>query len=146
MNMPKSGKNLFLGGNMKVIYPVIFTETENGVLVYIPSLDGMTEGATLADAVDMARDYIANSLFDKNEKEFPAQSETADIEKSPFFTAGKTFVSLVDVDIDFFRMKEKSRNVRRNITLPEWLDNMAAEAHLNVSEITREALKTVLCV
>lgn len=47
---------------------------------------------------------------------------------------------------NIFLMKEKSRNVRRNITLPEWLDNMAAEAHLNVSEITREALKTVLCV
>ena len=116
---------------MKVIYPVIFTETEKEVLVYIPSLDGMTEGANLADAVDMARDYIANALFDKNEREFPVQAENADIEKSPFISAGKTFVSLVDVDIGFFRMREKSRNVRRNITLPEWLDTMATEAHLN---------------
>lgn len=131
---------------MKVIYPAIFTETKDDVLVYIPAFDGMTEGENLADAVEMARDYIANALFDKIEADFPAQQKDVDVKKSPFYENGKTFISLVDVDLDFFRAKEKSRNVRRNITLPEWLDAMATEAHLNVSEIARNALKQVLSV
>lgn len=131
---------------MKVIYPAIFTETKDDVLVYIPAFDGMTEGENLADAVEMARDYIANALFDKIEADFPAQQKDVDVKKSPFYENGKTFISLVDVDLDFFRAKEKSRNVRRNITLPEWLDAMATEAHLNVSEIARNALKQTLSV
>lgn len=131
---------------MKVIYPAIFTETKDDVLVYIPAFDGMTEGENLADAVEMARDYIANALFDKIEADFPAQQKDVDVKKSPFYENGKTFISLVDVDLDFFRAKEKSKNVRRNITLPEWLDAMATEAHLNVSEIARNALKQTLSV
>lgn len=131
---------------MKVVYPVIFTETNDNVLIYIPAFDGMTEGKDIADAVDMARDYIANALFDKIPSEFPAQNETADLNSSPFYENGRTFASLVDVDLDFFRMKQKSKNVRRNITLPEWLDAMANEAHINVSEVARNALKETLSV
>lgn len=131
---------------MKVVYPVIFTEANNEILVYIPAFNGMTEGKDIADAVDMARDYIANSLFDKAPSEFPVQKETADLNSSPFYENGRTFASLVDVDVDFFRMKQKSKNVRRNITLPEWLDAMADEAHLNVSEIARNAIKETLSV
>lgn len=131
---------------MKVVYPVIFTETNDNVLVYIPAFGGMTEGNDIADAVDMARDYITNALFDKIPSEFPAQNETADLNSSPFYESGRTFASLVDVDLDFFRMKQKSKNVRRNITLSEWLDAMANEAHINVSEIARNALKETLSV
>lgn len=131
---------------MKVVYPVIFTEVEKKVLIYIPSFNGMSEGENFADAIDMARDYIANALYDKTSSQFPLQSDFADIKESPFCENGKTFVSLVDVDLDFFRMKEKSKTVRRNITIPEWLDKMATAANINVSEISREALKSALCV
>ena len=43
-----------------------------------------------------------------------------------------------------FRKIEKSKNVRRNITLPEWLDDMAAKAKINVSAVAQNALKTEL--
>ena len=131
---------------MKVIYSVIFTETKNSVLVYIPALKGMTEGENIADAVEMARDYIANALFDRQTEDIPEQTDAAEIKDSPFYSEGKTFTSLVDVNLDYFRMIEKSKTVRRNITLPEWLDTMAEKAHLNVSEIARNALKEALCV
>ncbi len=131
---------------MKVIYSVIFTETKNSVLVYIPALKGMTEGENIADAVEMARDYIANALFDRQTEDIPEQTDVAEIKDSPFYSEGKTFTSLVDVNLDYFRMIEKSKTVRRNITLPEWLDTMAEKAHLNVSEIARNALKEALCV
>ena len=131
---------------MAVIYPVIFTETKdekNTVLVFIPDFDGMTEGYGIADAISMAKDYIGNRLCDKADAEFPKPTAIADVdtEKGAFADAGTSFVSLVDVDIDAFRRKEKSRMVRRNITLPEWLDTMATEAKINVSAVAQEALK-----
>ena len=102
---------------MNLIYPVVFTETndkENPVLVYIPDINGMTEGRDLADAISMAKDYICNSLFDKKDSELPAAKRIGEIV------------------------------LRRNITLPQWLDDMATTAKLNVSAITQSALKKEL--
>jgi len=134
---------------MNSIYPVIFTETndkENPVLVYIPDINGMTEGKDIADAIAMARDYICNSLLDKKDSEMPAAKRIDEInlKESPFFDSGKSFASLVDVDINAYRQKEKSKSVRRNITLPQWLDDMATTAKLNVSAIAQSALKKEL--
>lgn len=133
---------------MDEVYPVIFTETaEKGtVLVYIPSIEGMTEGENIADAIAMAKDYICNALFDKKDSEIPAAKkiDEIDLKSSPFYDCGKSFVSLVDVDLKSFRQREKSKSVRRNITLPQWLDDMASEANLNVSAIAQGALKKEL--
>lgn len=145
------GSNLFYGGNsfMTVIYPVIFTETKdkkNTVLVYIPDIDRTTEGYGTADAIAMAKDCIGNILFDVPNSEIPNASEidAVNASSSPFCNDGKTFVSLVDVNLDAFRQKEKAKSVRRNITLPQWLDDMATTAKLNVSAITQKALKNEL--
>ena len=132
-----------------VVYPVVFTQTKDEkdtYLVYIPDLDGATEGYGLTDAITMAKDYIGNALIDK--ADFPKASEidAVDVSKSEFASAGKSFVSLVDVDMNAFRLKNKSRSVRRNITLPEWLDDMANAAKINVSALVQEALKEKLGV
>lgn len=132
---------------MSIVFPVIFTETgdkKNTVLAYIPDVDGMTEGRGLADAIAMSKDYICNVLFDKTEIPVATDIEKIKVRKSPFFDAGKSFVSLVDVDLNAFRQKEKSKSVRRNITLPQWLDDMAKSANVNVSAITQIALKKEL--
>ncbi|MBP5442333.1 MAG: type II toxin-antitoxin system HicB family antitoxin [Treponema sp.] len=134
---------------MSSVYPVVFTETnekENPILVYIPDINGMTEGKDIADAIAMAKDYICNALFDKTNSEMPKPKriDEIDLKESPFFDAGKSFASLVDVDLEAFRLREKSKCVRRNITLPQWLDDMAAAARLNVSAITQNALKKEL--
>lgn len=134
---------------MNTIYPVIFTETndkENPVLVYIPDINGMTEGKDIADAISMAKDYICNFLFDKRDAEIPEAKriDEIDLKESPFFDSGKSFASIVDVDLAAFRLREKSKSVRRNITLPQWLDDMAASAKLNVSAIAQNALKKEL--
>lgn len=129
-----------------LVYPVVFTETKDEkdtVLVFIPDLNGMTEGYGLANAITMAKDYIGNSLYSKPDSDFPVPSEINAInpESSVFSEAGKSFVSLVDIDINSFRQRKKSKNVRRNITLPEWLDDMATNEKINVSAVTQNALK-----
>lgn len=134
---------------MTVIYPVIFTETKdkkNTVLVYIPDIDRTTEGYGIADAIVMAKDCVGNILFDVPNSEIPVASEidSVSVSSSPFCNDGKTFISLIDINLDAFRQKEKAKSVRRNITLPQWLDDMATAAKLNVSAITQKALKNEL--
>ncbi len=63
---------------MMTAYPVIFTrkrDAKDTYLVYIPDLDGATEGFGFADAINMARDYIGCTLYDKKEEDFPVPSD-----------------------------------------------------------------------
>ena len=44
---------------MKASYPVILTPAGRGYVVFVPNLNINTEGGTLAEALDMARDAIS---------------------------------------------------------------------------------------
>ena len=130
---------------MSIIYPVIFTAThdeKNTYLIYIPDLNGMTEGYGLGDAVNMARDYIGCTLYDKAEDQIPEPSSFADvrIEDSEFADAGESFVSLVDFDLEGYKKKMNKKAVRRNVSIPAWLNDAAENAHINVYRVLQEAL------
>lgn len=136
---------------MKAVYPVIFTEDKNGeYLVEVPDMGILTEGKDLSDAMFMARDAIGLAGIvaeDKNE-EIPKPSKVEDIklEEGEFSDEGKSIVALVDVDFTEYRRKNDNKTVRRNVTLPNWLDHAATEAGLNVSRVLREALAEKLHV
>ena len=50
-------------------------------------------------------------------------------------------ITLVDVDFTEYRRKHDMRTVRRNVSLPSWLDSAAKEAEINVSAVLARALK-----
>ena len=87
----------------------------------------------------MARDAIGLMGIDMQDdgKPFPAPSEHVD-------HATGDVVSLVDVDLLAYRRANEQRTVRRNVTLPSWLNAAANEAGLNVSAILQTALKQQL--
>ncbi len=136
---------------MKAVYPVIFTEDKNGeYLVEVPDMGILTEGKDLNDAMFMARDAIGLAGIvaeDKNE-EIPKPSRVEDIklEEGEFSDEGKSIVAFIDVDFTEYRRKNDNKTVRRNVTLPNWLDHAATEAGLNVSRVLREALAEKLHV
>ena len=130
---------------MVLTYPVIFTRTgdkKDTYLVYIPDFDGMTEGNGIADAICMARDYIGCALYSKPEKEYPKARDVSDVDikVSEFYNAGESILSIVDVDVEEFRKKLDNKLVRRNVSLPNWLNKKANDAHINVSRVLQEAL------
>ena len=130
---------------MVVIYPAVFTAThdkKDTYLVYIPDINGMTEGYGLEDAVSMARDYIGCTFYNRSDDLIPTASNIVDIDisKSEFAREGDSFISLVDADIDVYRQKMDNKPVRRNVSLPNWLNKKANEAHINVSRVLQDAL------
>ena len=53
-------------------------------------------------------------------------------------------ITLVDVDFADYRRKNDMRTVRRNVSLPSWLNAEAEKAGVNVSAILQAALKQEL--
>ena len=129
---------------MKRTYPVIFTETKDAILVEVPDLSIFTEGKDIENAIDMARDAISVAIVSRedNNEPVPEASKIKEIiiKNSSFYEEGNSFVSIVDVDVEAYRKKIDTRPVRRNVSLPCWLNEAADKAGINVSGVLQEAL------
>lgn len=127
---------------MKNSYPIILTPDEVGYVVYIPDFDINTQGDTLTEAIEMARDAIGIMGIDMEDenKELPVPTTMSEVQKN----TEHDIVSLVDVDFAEYRRQNDMRSVRRNVTLPSWLDFEATKSGVNVSALLQKALKQEL--
>ena len=135
---------------MKKVYPVIFTQTEDMILIEVPDLQILTQGINLTESIEMARDAIGLKIISLQDigEVIPEASEERmiDVMQGTFASDGNSFSSLVDIDVAAYRRKYDNKTVRRNVTLPNWLNIEAEKAHLNVSRVLQEALMSVLNV
>ena len=129
---------------MKKVYPIVMTKGEKYIVVFVPDFNINTQGTDYADAMEMARDAIGLMGIDmEDEKEpIPEPSNLDDIKKN----MRGDMITLVDVDFSEYRRKMDMRTVRRNVTLPSWLNYEAEKSGINVSAVLQEGLKRALNV
>lgn len=118
-------------------YPVILTEynDESGhyYVVTSPNIQGLVaDGETIAEALCEAADAIATIL---DGEEYP---KIQDPKKWNLKQNQQT--SWVNVNITRWQAKY-GKTVRRNVTIPEGLNNWAKENSINVSQVVTEALE-----
>ncbi|MCD8230824.1 MAG: type II toxin-antitoxin system HicB family antitoxin [Clostridiales bacterium] len=140
---------------MKAAYPVIFTEVDTNILIEVPDLNILTEAneegkpkGSMADAIMMARDAIGIACITAEDEgtacKKPSLLGDINVKTGTFADEGRSVVSLVDVDLSEYRRRMDNRTVRRNVTLPNWLNLEAEKAQINVSRVLQEALMTTL--
>lgn len=123
---------------MKQVYPIILhPEPKGGFSVSVPDLDIGTRGETIAECIDMARDAIGLWAMCEQDMghDIPAPSEL-----SPAHGADE-IVTLVDIDFQAYRRAQDMRAVRKNVTIPSYLNDMAEKAGVNFSQVLQEGLK-----
>jgi len=113
-----------------------------GYVVYIPDFDINTEGDTLTEAIEMARDAIGVIGIDMEDEGESLPEPTAVSKVKAASTAD--IVTLVDVDFGEYRRKNDMRAVKKNCTIPSWLNFEAEKAGVNFSAILTAALKNEL--
>ena len=128
---------------MKQVYPIILTPEEaGGFSVYVPDLEIGTQGETVAECIDMARDAIG--LWGICEQDaghaIPAASSLSPKHES------NEIVTLVDVDFVAYRKANDMRAVRRNVTLSSYLNDLGENAGLNFSQVLQDGLRAKLGV
>lgn len=126
----------------KYIYPAIFEEEDGGYNVSFPDLRGaLTYGDDLEEALFMAKECLGLFLYslEEREVEIPKPSKPKDIEVSSL-----EFVQLIEVFMVPIRDSEDNRCVRRNVTLPKWLNELAKKNKINVSAVLESSLKMKL--
>jgi predicted RNase H-like HicB family nuclease len=143
MNNTKSNKNT---------YPTFIKENGKIFLVYVPDLDIYTEGKSLTDAIEMARGAIGLkgiTLEDDGVDVPPPSSPEVALKKAQneaddIFDYSTGLLTFVDVNFTEYRLKHDNKMVRRNVTLPCWMNYQAEKAHLNVSKVLQDALEKQL--
>lgn len=126
---------------MKTAYAAIFTPTESGFVVHVPDFNVGTQGDDLAEAIEMTRDLLGIMGIDMQDggEELPQPTPIENVQRDK-----QSFVTYVDIDFEEYRRKADNRAVRRNVSLPAWLDHEASKAGINVSAVLQEALKNQL--
>nr|DAS38417.1 MAG TPA: putative nuclease [Caudoviricetes sp.] len=125
---------------MKSVYPVIITQSGDDYVVTVPDLEINTEGKSLPEAIDMAREAIGLWGISQQDLKLPIpKPKTLKPACAP-----SDMVALVDIDFNEFRIKEDNRTVRKNCTIPLWLNRKAEEKHINFSAVLQEALKSMV--
>lgn len=125
---------------MKLFYPICLYPNDSGYTVVIPDLNGcVTEGKDLADAIYMATDAASLWVLDELEegRKPPKASDPSKI-KADEYEGG--IVSVVMLDMDAYAEKYGSQAIRKNCTIPAWLNTAAEARHINFSAVLQAAL------
>lgn len=132
---------------MKRAYPAFIVEHQKTFLVSVPDMRIFTEGFDFVNAIEMARDAIGlkGISLEDEEIEIPQSSSVEEATRkvkmdADIFDYSVGTVTFIDVDFAEYRRKNDNRSVRRNVTIPNWLNKEVEKAGINVSRTLKEAL------
>lgn len=122
-------------------YPAVFHVGEDvGYWVSFPDLDGcITQGASLEDAVSNAEEalglFVEATLEDLKEA-LPAPSIPSKIK----LENETDFMMMVAYDPIAYAKKNSNKAVKKTLTIPEWLNELAEKRNINFSKLLQKAL------
>lgn len=125
---------------MIYIYTAIFTPIEDGSGYYakVPDIPGcVSTGSDLADAIEQITDAASGCLVVAEDEglDIAAPTPQADIPRSE-----DSVCSLIQVDTLAYRALTDTRSVRKNVSLPAWMANMADKRGINCSQVLQDGL------
>lgn len=127
----------------KYAYPAVFEQDgAQGFNVSFPDIPGCyTCGESLAEAIEMAEDALALMLyhFEEEKRPLPAPSSIAELQ-----TPRNGFLSYIACDTLSYRKRYNTRAVKKTLSIPEWLNELAMDADINFSQVLQDALKQQL--
>ena len=126
---------------MKGIYAAVFKQDAGKVFVSFPDLPGcITSGENMSDAYAMAADaanlWMTSAVEDLHEQAPEAtpieQIECQDGER----------VMLIQIDTEDYLRRTETKAVRRTVSIPSWMDQIAQKRGISLSKVLQDALKS----
>ena len=137
-------------------YPAIFYKEDDGKYsVIFPDLNGTaTYGIDLNDSIRMAIDCLAGVLRGMNidGEQIPEPTELnkmtediiIDMLDDPHYDKSRVFINIISVNVAEYAEKHFNKSVKKMVTIPQWMADMAESKKLKLSKILQDALKEKL--
>jgi len=127
----------------KLFYPAVFIpEDDGGFSVFFPDIPGCnTCGNTIEQAYEMAFEALGLVLtyMEDNKEPIPSASKPQDVK----LEEGQ-FLAVIEFDMNAYKRKTNSRAVKKTLTIPSWLNDIALEKNVNFSQVLQDALMVML--
>lgn len=121
------------------IFPAIFTPDSGGFSVEFPDLPGcFTCGDDEKDAIYMAKDALPLHLYNLEEDDGAPIPEPSNV--SELHLKDNQFVVMIEAWMVPFRDKITNKTVKKTLTIPKWLDDLAEKENVNFSHILQDVI------
>ncbi|MGY4104970.1 type II toxin-antitoxin system HicB family antitoxin [Ignavigranum ruoffiae] len=126
------------------LYYAVFTKENNQYNVHFPDLAGAyTFGNDMTDALAMAKDLLEGWLLvaENEHDKIPQASEPESLKIEP-----DELLIPIQVDLKLAREKHEAKLIKKTLTIPKYLNDIAVSYNINFSQTLTEALKEKLGV
>ncbi|MDR0987515.1 MAG: type II toxin-antitoxin system HicB family antitoxin [Ruminococcus sp.] len=127
---------------MRYTYPAVFHPAkEGGYWIEFPDLpDCFSQGETIDECMIMSADAASIWLCNREDNRLPAVTPSTRYKsENP-----EDIVTLISVDTNAYRAANDNRIIKKTLTIPNWLNEKALDAHLNFSSVLQEGIKRSL--
>ncbi len=124
------------------VFPAKFQYAEDGISIFFPDLPGCLPCAeTDEEALKNATEALELHLWslERDDDPIPEPTPVNRISVGP-----NEVVVLIRANMKLARKEINGRSVRKMVTLPKWLNDVAEEHRVNFSRILQEALQDYL--
>lgn len=121
------------------LYPAIFDYGDDGINVTFPNLPGcITFGSTDEEAFSMAKEAMALHLYglEKEQSVIPVPTVPKNI-----VTNTNQAIVIINAWMPPFRHEMENQSIKKTLTIPKWLDDVAKENKVNYSHLLQDAIK-----
>ncbi len=122
----------------KYVFPAIFTVDSDGISVEYPDLPGcLTCGETEEEALRMAKDALELHLYgmEEDNESIPEPSSITSMKLDK-----NQFVALIEIWMPPVRDEMALKSIKKTLTIPKWLNDLAEEKKVNFSYVLKNAL------
>lgn len=121
------------------IFPAIFSYDNDGISIEFPDLPGCFSCAdTTEEATTNAKEAMALhiSSIEEDNEQIPEPSKITDI-----LLEKNQVIMMVEVWMPIYRDKIKYVSVKKTLTIPKWLNDLAEQNKINFSHVLQDSIK-----
>ncbi|WP_368506512.1 type II toxin-antitoxin system HicB family antitoxin [Caloramator sp. CAR-1] len=124
------------------VFPAIFDIDDDGISVEFPDLPGcFTCGDTIDEAYKNAKEALELHLYGMEKDNDPIPEPTP---LNKIKIQKNQSIMLIEAWMPLVRSEMENRAVKKTLTIPKWLNDIAEQKKVNFSQILQKALKEEL--
>ena len=127
---------------MIYLYTAVISEENGTFYAKVPDIDGcVTTGKSISEAIDLITDALSLCLVvleDEGIQPAPPTPQNAIAHNAD------DVLTVIQADTIAYRAATDTKSVRKNVSLPAWMANLAEKRDINCSKLLQDALLKAL--